>query len=178
MKNAVFLDRDGVINRAVIKNGKPYPPANLNELIIDDDVAGLLQQLKAAGYYLVVVTNQPDVARGTTTRKTVEDIHNYMLQKLPLDIIKVCYHDDQDNCDCRKPKAGMLQAANQECDINYAASYMIGDRWRDIEAGYGAGCKTILIDAGYAEKKSAVEPNYIVENLAAAVGIILMKNSS
>src|SRR5689334_15252763 len=102
MNKAIFLDRDGVLNHAVIKDGKPYPPANLNELTIPPDAKAALQKLKEAGYYLIGVTNQPDVARGKTTKDIVLEINNELKNILPLDDIHVCFHDDADNCHCRK----------------------------------------------------------------------------
>jgi D-glycero-D-manno-heptose 1,7-bisphosphate phosphatase len=146
---AIFLDRDGVLNRATLRDGKPIPPQSLGELEILPGVPEALSRLKAAGYSLVVVTNQPDVARGGTTRQMVDDMHRFLAEQLPIDEFRVCVHDDRDRCDCRKPKPGLLLAAPQH-DI--ARSVMVGDRWRDVDAGRSAGCRaTILIDYGYDE---------------------------
>lgn len=172
MRRAVFIDRDGVINRAVVRDGKPYPPANLAELEIIYGVPQALQDLKSAGYLLIVVTNQPDVARGTTKREVVEQINAHLLHTLPLDEIRSCYHDSSDGCDCRKPKPGMLLAATRAHDINLKKSYMIGDRWRDTEAGRKAGCITIFIDYGYAEKQPE-SVDFRVDSLTEAARIIL-----
>lgn len=150
---AVFLDRDGVINRAQVRNGRPYPPADLSELEIPPDVPEALERLRAAGFRLIVVTNQPDVARGTQTCAGVESIHTALKARLPLDEFRVCYHDDADRCHCRKPEAGLLIEAARDAGLNLASCYMVGDRWRDIEAGRRAGCITIFIDHGYVEKK-------------------------
>ena len=153
MKRAVFLDRDGVINRAYVREGRPYPPANLVELEVLPGVPEALNDLKAAGFVLLVVTNQPDVGRGTQTRAAVEELHNALKNHfaLPIDAFYACYHDDKDQCDCRKPLPGMLLTAAQEHGISMAESFMVGDRWRDILAGQRAGCRTIWIDAGYNE---------------------------
>src|SRR5438477_1371201 len=146
---AIFLDRDGVLNRTAFRDGKPMPPQSLDELEILPGVPEALVRLKAAGYSLVVVTNQPDVARGVTTKTMVDGIHRWLAERLPIDEIRVCLHDDQDECDCRKPKPGLLLASPND-DVR--RSIMIGDRWRDIEAGRAAGCRaTILIDYGYDE---------------------------
>jgi len=146
---AVFLDRDGVINRALVRNAKPYPPPSVEELEILPGVAEALHRLRAAGYALIVVTNQPDVARGTTSLAAVEAIHARLRQMLPIDEIRMCPHDDADGCECRKPKPGLLVRAPI---YDMAASVMVGDRWRDIAAGLAAGCGvTILIDYGYDE---------------------------
>ena len=150
---AVFLDRDGVINRAEVRSGKPYPPANLSKLEILPGVANALALLKEAGYLLIVVTNQPDVARGVTPRNVVEEIHHYLTAHLPIDEWQTCFHDDVDRCDCRKPHPGALLASAKKHRIELSQSYMVGDRWRDIEAGQRAGCKTIFIDYHYNEKQ-------------------------
>ncbi len=153
MNRAVFLDRDGVLNRAVIREGKPYPPATLDEFQLYDDVAESLRRLKIAGFILVVVTNQPDVRTGVQRHAMVEAMHEQLRQSLPLDDIRVCYHVDADACECRKPKPGMLFAAAHSADIDLAASFMVGDRWRDIDAGRAAGCKTIWIQTEYQERR-------------------------
>ncbi len=153
MNRAVFLDRDGVINRAIVREGKPYPPKDLTELEILPGVPEALAALKKAEYKLIVVTNQPDVARGTVKKEVVESINHQLSSTLPLDEFRTCYHDDHEACDCRKPAPGALLAAALEHDIELKRSYMIGDRWRDIEAGQRAGCKTVFIDYGYSEKQ-------------------------
>ncbi len=152
---AVFLDRDGVLNRAIVRNGKPYPPGSESEMELIDGVPESLARLRAAGFRLVVVTNQPDVARGTQRREVVEAMHAALLRALALDVVKVCYHDDPDACACRKPAPGMLLEAAREMDIDLARSYMVGDRWRDVEAGRRAGVTAIFIDGGYAEQRPA-----------------------
>lgn len=156
-KPCVFLDRDGVLNRAVVRNGKPYPPATLEEFEILPGVAEACTLLKGVGYLLVVVTNQPDVARGTTPLSFVQAINTRLKEALPLDAIKICAHDSADNCACRKPKPGMLLEAARENTIDLAKSFMVGDRWRDCEAGARAGCKTIFIDYGYDEPQPSAD---------------------
>ncbi len=151
IRRAVFLDRDGVINRPIVRNGLPYPPASVDELVVLPGVPEALMKLRDAGFRLVVVTNQPDVARGTQTVQAVEQIHDQLRAQLPLDDVRVCYHDDRDRCRCRKPEPGMLLDAAHDLGIDLAASYLIGDRWRDIEAGRRAGCTTLFIDYHYAE---------------------------
>jgi D-glycero-D-manno-heptose 1,7-bisphosphate phosphatase len=172
---AVFLDRDGVINKAIIKNGKPYPPNDLSELEVIEGVGGALQSLKEAGFLLIVVTNQPDVARGTQKREIVESMNAALRQSLPIDGIFVCYHDDRDDCSCRKPKPGLLQRATDAHAIDLAASFMVGDRWKDVEAGRRAGCTTILVDYQYAEKGAATPPDCRVRSLAEAAAWICQK---
>jgi len=170
---AVFLDRDGVINRNFVRDGKPFPPSTLQELEILPGVPEALEELKQHGYKLLVVTNQPDVARGKQSKQTIEAMHQALSARLPLDDIFVCYHTDADKCDCRKPLPGMLLAAARKHNIDLAASFMVGDRWRDIEAGYNAGCKTILIDYGYSEKSPAHVPDLRVGSLREAADWII-----
>lgn len=162
---AVYLDRDGVLNRAAVREGKPYPPATLKQLKILPGVSDALARLRAAGFRLVVVTNQPDVARGSTPLAIVEAIHAYMWATLPLDAIEVCLHSNSEGCDCRKPRPGMLLRDAARHDIDITRSFMVGDRWRDIDAGAAAGCCTILIDAGYDERAPAHAPNHVCRSL-------------
>ncbi|NQY43691.1 MAG: HAD-IIIA family hydrolase [Legionellales bacterium] len=136
MKKAVFLDRDGVINKSLLLDSKPIAPKSLDDLVILSKVDSALEILKELGFMLVVVTNQPDVVRGKQTKENVIKINEYLAEQLPLNKFYVCYHDDHDNCACRKPKAGMLYTAAEALDIDLENSYMIGDRWRDISAGY------------------------------------------
>ena len=152
MNKAVFLDRDGVLTGALMRDGKPYAPVTLAEMEIEPTAFAALAHLKAAGFLLIVVTNQPDVARGTTRREDVEAMHAVLRAALPLDDCAVCYHDDADACACRKPLPGLLIQAAAAHAIDLAASFLIGDRWRDIDAGAAAGCRTILIDRGYRER--------------------------
>ncbi len=171
-QRAVFLDRDGVINRVILKDGKPFAPSSLEQLEILPGVDEALQALQSAGFCLVVVTNQPDVARGVLSRATVEAMHEYLKSKLPIAEFWTCFHDDQDDCQCRKPKCGALLDAALKHNINLAESFMVGDRWRDIAAGHAAGCTTMFIDYGYHE----VAPqtfDYCVASLFEASKIIL-----
>ena len=167
----VFLDRDGVINRAYMRGGVARPPASTDALEILPGVPDALTRLHDAGYRLVVVTNQPDVARGTMTRDAVEAIHDRLRLQLPLDAIRVCYHDDADACTCRKPKPGLLMA---ESPVDFAESVMVGDRWRDVEAGRAAGCATVLVGDGYGEPLPH-EPDVRVASLAEAADWILAR---
>jgi len=169
---AVFLDRDGVINRTQVRDGVPRPPASVQDLQILPGVAEALSALKAHGYALVVVTNQPDVARGSATRQSVQAIHDRISRELCVDAILTCFHDDRDDCDCRKPRPGLLLRAAREFHLDVASSFMVGDRWRDLEAGARAGCKTFYIDAGYAEP-DPVSYDYRVRSLHEAAQIVL-----
>ena len=172
MRRAVFLDRDGVLNRTIVVQGTPHPPANLAELEVLPGVVQACAQLRGAGFLLIVVTNQPDVARGTQQRAVVEAINDALLSKVAIDDIRVCYHDDQDQCSCRKPQPGLLLQAAKEWQIDLSASFMVGDRWKDIESGRQAGCQTILIDGGYREAMQST-PDHRVRSLAEASEWIL-----
>ena len=148
---AVFLDRDGVINRVQIRGGRPHPPDQLEDFEFLPGVVEAAELLHGAGFALVVATNQPDVATGRQRREVVEAIHAHIRELVPLDAIKVCYHVDADRCGCRKPQPGMLLEAARELSLDLARSFMVGDRWRDVEAGRAAGCQTILVGDGYGE---------------------------
>jgi D-glycero-D-manno-heptose 1,7-bisphosphate phosphatase len=169
---AVFLDRDGVLNEAVVRGGKPYPPATVAEVVVPRDVPDALARLRNSGFRLIVVTNQPDIARGTQSRETVHAINRHLQELLQLDGVEVCEHDDRHQCDCRKPKPGMLLRAAERDGIALAQSFMVGDRWRDIEAGRGAGCRTVLIGGGYDEGLKS-PPDVQVASLSAAADWIL-----
>jgi D-glycero-D-manno-heptose 1,7-bisphosphate phosphatase len=172
VRRAVFLDRDGVINRSVVKDGKPRAPESVDDLEILEGVRESLESLRNAGFLNIVVTNQPDVAAGKLELETVEAMHRRLRNELVLDDIKVCYHGDADGCECRKPKPGMLLQAAREFGIDLKRSFMVGDRWRDVAAGNAAGCVSFFIDYGYSEKRPA--PPYIeVKSLAEAGNRIL-----
>ena len=176
-RKAVFLDRDGVLNRAVVRDGRPYPPGTMAELQILPDAGSALGTLKDAGFLLIGVTNQPDVARGTHRRETVEAINAALLAALPLDDMLVCYHDDGDGCDCRKPLPGLVVQAAKRHGIDLSASFLVGDRWKDVETGRRAGCGTILIECGYAEAAPGSRPaDHVVYSLSEAAGWILSQS--
>lgn len=169
---AVFLDRDGVLNRAVVREGKPYPPASLEEFEILPGVPEALEALAHSGFLLIVATNQPDVARGLQPRHVVEAMHQVLRDRLPLHDIKVCYEVDGPSNTCYKPKPGMLLDAACEYGIDLSNSYMIGDRWRDVGCGRAAGCFTIFIDRGYAERLRD-EPDAVCADLPEAAALIV-----
>lgn len=172
MNRAVFLDRDGVLNRAVVREGRPYPPPSVEELEFLPRVAEAIDGLRRAGFRLIIVTNQPDVATGVQQREVVEQMHERISRVLAVDEIKVCYHVDRDDCSCRKPKPGMLLEAANRWSLDLNNSFMVGDRWRDIEAGRAAGCKTILIKYDYDERQ-AESPDAVVHSLYEASELIL-----
>jgi D-glycero-D-manno-heptose 1,7-bisphosphate phosphatase len=154
-RRAVFLDRDGVLNRAVVREGRPYPPARLAELELMPDAEPACTLLRAGGFLLILVTNQPDIARGAQTLQHVDEINRYLQRELQLDDLRVCPHDDSNHCACRKPSPGLLIQAASCWHIDLAESFMVGDRWRDVEAGRRAGCRSVFIDYDYREKRPA-----------------------
>lgn len=149
---AVFLDRDGVVNEAVVRDGRPHPPASADELRLDPAAADVVRRLRANGFQIVVVTNQPDVARGTTTLGAVGEINERIRASVNPDALYTCFHDTADDCACRKPKPGMLLSAADQLGLDLARSYMVGDRWSDIEAGRRAGCRTVWLERAYEER--------------------------
>ncbi len=171
---AVFLDRDGVINRPLIRAGKPYPPSSLIEFEILPGVPEACRAFKELGFLLVVVTNQPDVGRGTLAREAVLTIHGWLSEQLPIDRVMTCFHGGAacgDPCNCRKPQAGMLFQAAEALKIDLAKSFMIGDRWRDVDCGFNAGCQTIFIDWGYEEELKR-DPDFRARDLLGAAQLI------
>ncbi len=171
LKPAIFLDRDGVLNQSIVRDGKPFAPRQLDDFHIFNDAAKVISLFKQAGFLVVVVTNQPDVGNGFVARSVVEAMHKQLSESLVLDAIKVCYHSQVEGCDCRKPKPGMLLEAAQELGINLSQSTIVGDRASDILAGQAAGCRTILIDYAYAEP--SVKADLTVDSLRAAASAIL-----
>jgi D-glycero-D-manno-heptose 1,7-bisphosphate phosphatase len=175
-RRAVFLDRDGVLNRVIVREGRPYPPASVEEFELYEDALAGCKQLKKAGFLLVVASNQPDVGRGSQNRLIAEAINNKLVELIPvLDRIEVCFHAGEDygqNCDCRKPKPGMLFHAAELMNIDLADSYMIGDRWRDVDCAKAAGCQAIFIDRGYTEALHHL-PDLAVCSFAEAVAAVV-----
>ena len=172
---AIFLDRDGTLNVQVVRDGKPYPPDRLDQFQLFPDVPEACRALKAARYVLVVATNQPDVGRGTQSQATVEAMHRQLLAWVPeIDLIQVSYDPGRGEvAPRRKPEPGMLLEAAQALDLDLSQSWMIGDRWRDIDCGRRAGVRTVFIDFGYAEELQA-QPDVVVKSFAEAVKAVLV----
>ena len=168
---AIFLDRDGVLNEVELLDGNPHPPAGVEQLRLLPGVAEACYRLRELGFTLVVVTNQPDIARGTQTRDEVDRMHDALRARLPLDEIVVCAHDDIDDCPCRKPRPGMILDAATRLGLDLERSVCVGDRWRDVEAGKRAGVMAIFVDRGYGERRPT-DADAVVASLPAAVEFI------
>lgn len=149
LRPAVFLDRDGVLNRVVMRDGKAASPRAVEELEIEPDAPATLATLKDAGYLLLVVTNQPDVRRGLMSGETLRALHKRLAEALPVDDIAACLHDNADGCECRKPKPGLVLALAARHGVDLGRSWLIGDQDRDIVCGKAAGCRTILLGREY-----------------------------
>lgn len=172
MRRAVFLDRDGVLNRSLVRNRRPYAPVRLEDFEILPGVPEAVAALREAGYLLVVATNQPDIGAGRQSRETVDAMHARLTEALGIELFEVCIHSDADNCPCRKPRPGMLLSAAARHGIDLRQSWMIGDRWRDIAAGQAAGCRTVFVDCGYDERQPSGQ-DATVRSLAEAARVVL-----
>jgi len=173
---AVFLDRDGVLNKALVRDRKSYPPLDAASLEIYPEAHKAVAVLQKAGYLAICVTNQPDVARGTRSMAEVDAMNQKVLHALRLDDILTCPHDDKDGCSCRKPQPGMLLAAAEKWGVDLGASWMVGDRKGDMAAGQAAGCRTVFIDRHYAEGGPIRPADYTCNGVAEAVDFILQNN--
>jgi D-glycero-D-manno-heptose 1,7-bisphosphate phosphatase len=169
-ERAVFLDRDGVVNKIVFRDGQPESPRSLEEFVVNDGVRETARRLKDAGFRVIVVSNQPDVARGKMTQGILDLMNRRIACEIPVDEIYVCPHDAPQQCACRKPKPGMFLEATSRWNIDLLSSFMIGDTWKDMEAGKAAGCKTILLDTSYNQE---VGCDFRVKSLSEAAEIIL-----
>lgn len=170
MRKAIFFDRDGVINKVILKDGKPFSPRKFEEFKLLDGIRKVLERFRKKEFLNIIVTNQPDIARGLIKTETLEKMHKFIEENLPIDDIFICPHDDIDNCHCRKPKPGMLLEAAEKWHINLKESFMIGDSWKDIEAGKAAGCATVLLDNLYNKE---VEADFRARDIDLAMKIIL-----
>jgi transaldolase len=179
MNRIVFLDRDGVLNRCnTSAAGPPLPPSSLSALSLLPGAPQACHLLKNLGYRLVIVTNQPDIARGTQSRETVDAMNAWVADRLDIDDVRMCVHDDADRCDCRKPQPGLLVRAAADAGVALKACFMVGDRWKDIDAGRRAGCRTVLIGDGYGEQPSCCADHRAPTLLDVARWIASQQNAS
>jgi len=172
LKPAVFLDRDGVINAPIVIEGKPYSPRNMKEVRVLEGVRDAIPKLHNEGFELIVVTNQPDIANGFVTREFVDEIHSFLRSETGIKHFYVCVHNAEDECVCRKPKSGLLRKAALDLKLDLSSSFLVGDRWKDVEAGQDAGCKCFFIDNKYEEKRPKL-PFLGVNSLLEATSLIL-----
>ena len=169
MKAAVFLDRDGTLNNNIWRNGKLTPPYSYDEVEIINGTQEALNKLRKLNYTPIIVTNQPDISRGKVSLQEVNTINKVICEKLKIDYVYMCIHDDSDGCECRKPKPGMILKAAVDLKLTLNKSILIGDRWRDIHAGQAAGCKSYLIDNDYDEPK----PNLPYETVTSVLHLAM-----
>jgi len=168
MRRAVFLDRDGVLTKLVARRGAPYSPLTLEEFEVVPTARAAVWVLKKLGLVVVVATNQPDVRRGLLSEAELRRMHEMLRRTVPIDAVYVCTHDDVDGCDCRKPKPGMLLRASKDFEIDLPASFLVGDTWKDIQAGKKVRCTTFLVETR-ATGQLVEEPDHKVATLQAAV---------
>jgi transaldolase len=169
---AVFLDRDGVLTEAMTVEGRPHPLPPEAGVKLQPGAAAACRRLREAGLLLICVTNQPDIARGTVSAAAVSAVNAELATLLELDAVMVCPHDDGDGCDCRKPLPGLLLRAARSLHVDLSRSVMVGDRWRDVEAGRNAGTATIFVDNRYDERRPG-GPDATAASLLDAVPDIL-----
>lgn len=170
-KKAIFFDRDGVINQVILRDNKPFPPLNLEELQFTEGIENVLQFCRKKNYLNIVVTNQPDAERGQVSKELIEEINDVIIKRLPIDKMYVCWDERDGISNLRKPKPGMILKAVQDFKINISNSFMIGDRWKDINAGHAAGCKTIFLENNYDEKLD-IQPDFVIDNIQSLKSII------
>jgi D-glycero-D-manno-heptose 1,7-bisphosphate phosphatase len=153
---AVFLDRDGVLAEAIVRaDGKVYAPTHVEDFVVVSEAAEQVARLRAAGFLCILFTNQPELANGLLLQADLDEMHRRLRAAVPLDDVYVCPHDKAEGCRCHKPATGLIDDAVARWGIDLAASYVIGDRWRDVEAGRAAGCYSILIERPYSAASRA-----------------------
>jgi D-glycero-D-manno-heptose 1,7-bisphosphate phosphatase len=177
MNRAVFLDRDGILNKLVVRNGRGVSPQRFDDFELLPGAARAIGLLKRAGFLAVVVTNQPDIARGCLDPGSLQRMHERLHEAVPIDAIYTCCHDDGDGCDCRKPKPGLILRAAKEWQIDLNDSFLAGDSWKDIEAGRAVACTTVLVKTA-AQRYAGPKPDFIAHDLGQAVQIVLSRARS
>lgn len=170
MTRAVFLDRDGVLNPPELRGGRWRAPLTLAAFRPYPGAGAAVGALHDAGLLCLVVTNQPEVASGALDAATLDAMHERLVRETGVDAVYVCVHRDADRCACRKPRPGLLLRAAADWGVDLHASFLVGDRSRDIEAGRAAGCRTVLV-AG--PDGDGAHPDHCVPDLASAVTTIL-----
>lgn len=171
MSKAIFLDRDGVINKVIIREGRPFSPRSMDEFQIIQGVSEAIALLQKEGLLVVLITNQPDLANGLISNSLISEMHEKIRSETGIIHFYFCGHNDLQNCECRKPKVGMLLQASRDLGINLDSSYLVGDRWKDIKAGQKVGCKCYFIDNNYNEPRPS-PPFYAVKSLYEAAVLV------
>jgi D-glycero-D-manno-heptose 1,7-bisphosphate phosphatase len=169
-RRAVFLDRDGVLNEPIMRNGKAFAPLSMEQFRLVDGAATEVKRLRAADLLCIVVTNQPEIASGELSAAALDAMHRHLKEQLEIADIFVCAHSSSEGCACHKPRPGMIHQAADLWGIELRSSFLVGDRWRDIDAGRAVGCYTVLIERAYSQCSSA---DARVGSLAEAVAVIL-----
>ena len=145
MTKAVFFDRDGVLNELVQRDRGFYSPRSFDQFIIDDSANFVISKLRKKGFLSIVVSNQPDIARGNIKKSVLDKMTEVLINKLMVDDVFYCTHDDSDLCNCRKPAPGLFIQAAEKWEIDLKKSYMIGDTWKDTEAANNANVNSLLL---------------------------------
>lgn len=171
--SAVFLDRDGVLTIPIFRNGRSYAARAMHDYALYDAAADAVAALKDAGFLTVVVTNQPDVGAGKISVETLDAMHTELTTRTGVDLIVACTHTKADDCSCRKPRDGMLRSSANARNIDLSASFMVGDRKSDVDAGIAAGCKTVFLDLGYTSEEKPTNMDYTCANINQAVQWII-----
>lgn len=154
-KKALFLDRDGVLNAAIIRKGKPFAPKKISEIKLYNNIQNILKILKKV-FYIIVISNQPDVGNGIIKKKKSLKINSIICKKNFIDKYYLCFHTEKEKCKCRKPEIKSIIMAKKKYKLDLSKSFFIGDRKKDIDAGNKSGCTTIFIDRKYREEKPKI----------------------
>jgi D-glycero-D-manno-heptose 1,7-bisphosphate phosphatase len=174
LKAAAFLDRDGVLNASIMLEGVPCPPRSISEVEILPGVRSAVELLIHNGYLPIVITNQPDIARGSKSISDIKQINEHIGNEIGLSNFYICPHEDADLCACRKPMPGLIQLAAEELGIDLSKSFLVGDRWRDIQAGQAVDLPTFFIDYSYHEsapKQPFTRVNSLLEAVCIRLGV-------
>jgi D-glycero-D-manno-heptose 1,7-bisphosphate phosphatase len=175
MRLGVFIERDGVLNKARVEHLQQVSPAVFSDFQICKGARVPLQRLKAAGFVLIATTNQPGLSRGCQSRRELDRMHDALRRELPLDDVLVCPHDETDHCPCRKPNPGLLVEAGFTWHLDLDRCFVISDKWQDAEAARAVGCTSLLIQSPWL---GSVHRDLVLPSLAAAVEKLLRFNRS
>lgn len=175
MKLGVFIERDGILNQARVERQHQVSPLLLDEFKINVGVTPLLKQLKAAGFTIIVTTNQPGISRGYLPRRELDRMHDLLRRTLPIDDLLICAHDDTDHCPCRKPRPGLFTEAAHKWRLNLDRSFVISDKWQDAEAARAVGATSLLVKSPWI---GTAHHDFVLPDTKAVVEKILQLQSS